>query len=109
MSLFTRKPSPPRVIGQEFGPVMTREEVLSAVAGRIHDPLFRAIGQCLMAMREQCVIQAGLEAGAERMNASAMQLGGGDACVALATILTNLQAGNVSGSVEEWFAEAKKD
>lgn len=101
------KPSPPKVIGNEFGLPMTRDELSAALAGQ-HSEALRAMGQILMALREQCVVQADSFACSEKPQAAAFQLGGANACVSVVSILQTLQTGKIPDEVKEWFIESRE-
>jgi len=106
---FTPPPAKIKVIGNEFGLPMTREQMSAALIGRHDSELCRAMGQLLMALRERCVVQADAYSVSEKPQAAAYQLGGANACLSLVSIMQSLQKGEMPDEVKEWFEESRKD
>ena len=106
-NIFRRKPKT-IIIGQEFGLPMTREEVHAALGNAQDQPLYRAFGQMLMALREQSVTASDQASVTGNASLAAYQHGSGNACIALVQILQSLSHGKMSDDVKEWFKESDK-
>lgn len=109
MKFFTRKPSPPRILGSDaFGPPLTITELRAGFVQSKDSPMWRCLGQIALAMREECVEHSGAALAGEKPMQAALHAGGANACAEFAQILADLSAGKVSDEVKGWFAETLK-
>lgn len=104
MKLFRKLP-PPIILGSEFGAPLNPAAVLSAFHRRKDEPIYRATGQMLLALREQCIVEADEAARLGESALASYQLGAANACVTVVGMLKQLQGGVLGDGVKEWFAE----
>lgn len=99
--------SAPRILGSDaFGPPMTLTELKAGFVRAKDDPVWRAIGQIALAMREECVETSTKAHAAEKPQLAAMHAGGGNACAEFAQLLADLADGRVPDTVKDWFRDA---
>lgn len=95
-----------RVISsQAFGPPLDWKQVQGAFVQAKDSPMWQALGQVALALREECVQQAKAATAAEKTSLAALHQGGEDACAEFAQMLLDLSEGRVPDSVKQWFPE----
>lgn len=109
--LFNNKSARSRgvaVVGSNaFGGLMSLEEVKGGFVKADDTVMWRAMGQMMLALREQCVQQSKVALQGEKLGLAAFHAGGEDVCVNMAHWLVELSEGRVPEVLKEWFPEKR--
>ena len=101
--LFRRRPL---ILGSDaFGPPMSITEVKAGFVKGKENPVWRALGQIALAMREECIEHSARALSAEKPQQAAMHAGGANACAEFAQMLADLAEGRATEDLKQWFRE----